>query len=171
MAAKYISRQNIFDLLSESACISDTSLSFEMTIDNIKQHYGLDHIPQDIESTVTDSVCNFLKNLRQKWKISRYDFSKFRRKNSDWLQHNLLADEINSFFQQSQPSTSKSQGSKRGRPSKDWDSLAPRSKKRKAQELLTKKGTPRTSLCCITRCKKAKSTCPLCRPLDPDCQT
>ena len=139
MAAKYISRQNFFDLLCESACISDINLLVKITINKVIQHYELDNIPQDIESTITESICNFLKNLRQRWKTSRYDFSKFTTKNSDWPQHNLFADEFDTLLKQSQPSTSTSHGNNWGHPSKDWDSLSTRSKKRKAQELLTRK--------------------------------
>lgn len=145
-----ISRRQLFQIVQEANSISDIDAACKLCIDYICNQYAVDNaaFTSELHAKACETLKKFLYHLKERWASSNRTIKTFLNKNNTWLDKDIIfADEITDVLTQKDeqdiPSTSHelpqetSEASRVGRPTKEWHELSDRSRKRKAQEMLS----------------------------------
>ena len=101
------------------------------------------------ETQIAVKVKKFLQTLRLKWEKHKRTLDFFEKYEDKWLSNVFLNVEVRA------PSPDRMNNNVGGRPSKQWNDLAPRSKRRKASALATSTSTGELTSAAIVRSKSS----------------
>ena len=151
MTSESISRRQLFEVVHASNTITEIYLiACKKCMDFLLEIYAVDksNFSEELQSNTSKTMRSFLYKLKERWTSSKRVLTVFLRKNKSWLDNGItLSEETNAFLEQNKgqdiSSTSaehpqeSSKQAKSGRPIKVWEDLSERSRKRKAQNMLT----------------------------------
>ena len=148
-----ISRRQLFEIVHASHSIANVEAACKLCMNHVLDHYSVNRaaFSEGLYSTTCSQLKDFLYELKRRWGWSNRTVNVFLQKNKSWLDKDItfsveISNVLTNKSRENIPSTSAeclqdqeetSEESRVGRPIKEWHDLSERSRKRKAQEMLS----------------------------------
>ena len=148
-----ISRRQLFEIVHAASLISDIEAACKLCTDHVLNLYSVNQsaFTEGILSRTCSQLKDFLYELKRRWGFSKRTVTTFLRKNKSWLGKDIIfsveisnvltiknkEDTSSTSAKSLQDPEETSEDPRVGRPTKEWGDLSERSRKRKAQEMLS----------------------------------